>query len=267
MGFITIGSASHVGLRKEENEDFVAYHAPEDGSVPDKGVLLALADGMGGHRGGAVAAKCAIDVIMKEYYGDSASDTPKSLKNAMMKANREVINKGDEDRNLQGMGTTLVAVVLKKDRMYSAHVGDSRGYTIYKNEISQFTEDDSIVAGLVKAGYITEEEAPSYPGSNIITKAIGIDPELKIGDPKMIKKIRPGQYILLCCDGLYKDVSNEEILKTFQDFQEPDEICHKLIEKALERGGDDNITVLTARIDEGGGFFSGLSERFTNFLR
>lgn len=267
MGFVTIGTASHVGLRKEENEDYVAYHAPEDGSVPKKGILLALADGMGGRRGGAIASRLAVDVITEAYYGDPSSDIPASLKNAMIEANRKVITRGEEDRNLQGMGTTLVAVVLKKDRMYCVHVGDSRGYRIYDNEISQFTEDDSIVAGLVKAGYISAEEAPSYPGSNIITKAIGIDPDLKVKDPQMDKKIRAGQYILLCCDGLYKDVPNEEILDTFRKLREPGEICNHLVKKALDKGGDDNITVLVARIDEAGGVFSGVSDKLKRVFR
>ncbi|MFC1534200.1 Stp1/IreP family PP2C-type Ser/Thr phosphatase [Thermodesulfobacteriota bacterium] len=266
MGFITIGSASHAGLRKEENQDYFSYHVPDDGSVPKKGILLALADGMGGRPAGAVASRFAIDVIMEEYYKDTSSNIPKSLNNAFLKANQEIISRGDDDRSLQGMGTTLVAVVLKKDRMYYAHVGDSRGYIIYGNSISQFTEDHSIVAGLVKAGYITEEEAPTYPGGNIITKAIGIDPDLKVDAPKKDKKLKKGQYILLCCDGLYKDVPNEEILKTFHESLEPSVISEKLIEKAIEHGGDDNITVLITRIDKTT-FLSDLSDRFKNPLR
>lgn len=263
MGFITIGSASHAGLRKEENQDFFAYHVPEDGSIPKKGILLALADGMSGRPAGALASRFAIDIIMEEYYNDKSSNIPKSLNNAFLKANQEVISKGDEDRSIQGMGTTLVAVVLKKNRMYYAHVGDSRGYIIYGDTISQFTEDHSIVAGLVKAGYITEEQAPTYPGGNIITKAIGIDPDLKVDAPKKDKKLKKGQFILLCCDGLYKDVPNEEILKTFQEFREPSTISKKLIEKAIEKGGDDNITVLVTRIDKTT-FFSELTDRLFN---
>ena len=260
MTFVTIGSASHAGLRKEENQDYFGYNAPEDGSVPKKGILLALADGMGGRPGGSVASRIAIEVIMEEYYNDTSSNIPKSLNAALLKANQEVISRGDDDRSLQGMGTTLVVVVLKKDRMYYANVGDSRGYIIYEESISQFTEDHSIVAGLVKAGYISEEEAPSYPGSNIITKAIGIDPDLKVDSPKK-DKIKNGQYILLCCDGLYKDVSSEEIIKTFHEYNEPKIISEKLIEKAIEKGGDDNITVLIARIEKAG-LLSSLASRF-----
>ncbi|MBN2062426.1 MAG: Stp1/IreP family PP2C-type Ser/Thr phosphatase [Deltaproteobacteria bacterium] len=266
MHFITVGSASHIGQKKEENQDYFSYNIPEDGSVPEKGILLALADGMGGHAGGAVASRMAIDVVMKEYYADESKNIPESLKNAFLKANREVMARGDKDRSLQGMGTTLVAVVLKKNKMYYNNVGDSRGYIIDGNSISQFSEDHSVVANLVKAGYITEEEAPTYPGGNIITKAIGIDPELKIGSEKKDNRISDGMYILLCCDGLYREVSNEEIKKTVKEFKEPDIICNKLVEKANEHGGEDNITVLLARINKPG-LLSNLKMKITDSLR
>ena len=103
MAFITIGSSTNVGLRKTENEDYFSFRAPEDGRIPQKGVLLALADGMGGRLGGAIAAKLAVDTIMEEYYGDNSSDIQKSLKKAVINANMKVISKGDEDRSLQGM--------------------------------------------------------------------------------------------------------------------------------------------------------------------
>ena len=252
MGFVTIGSASHVGNRKEKNEDYFSFHVPEDGSIPKKGILLALSDGMGGRPAGDLASKTAVTVFMEEYYKDKSSSIPESLNNAFLKANEKVISMGDEDRNIQGMGATLISAVIKKDRMYHAHVGDSRGYLINGNEILKFTEDHSIVAGLVKAGYITEEEAPTYPGGNIITKAIGLDHELKVDTPEKERKIKSGQYIMLCCDGLHKDVPDEEMLKIFHEYEAPSIISEKLIEKALEKGGDDNITVLIARIEKTG---------------
>jgi serine/threonine protein phosphatase PrpC len=263
MAFVTIGSASHVGNRKDKNEDYFSFHAPEDGSMPKKGILLVLADGMGGRAGGAQAAKIAVEVMMEEYYKDKSSNIPKSLNRAFLKANEEVIARGDADRSVQGMAATLIAAVIKKNKMYHAHVGDSRGYLIDGDEIIQFTEDHSIVAGLVKAGYITEEEAPTYPGGNVITKAIGLEDDLKVDVSEEGIKIRPGHYIMICCDGLHKDVPKEEILEVFKKFREPPEICDKLVERALNNSGDDNITVLTARIDKTtSGFFSDLKDRF-----
>jgi len=262
MTYLTIGSASHIGQKKNENQDHFGFNIPEDGSMPEKGLLLALADGMGGRPGGAVASRIAIDTLIEEYYKDKSNNIIESLKNTFLKINETVIAKGDEDRSIQGMGTTLVAVALKKDKMYYGYVGDSRGYVIYNNEITQFTEDHSMVASLVKAGYITEEQAPTYPGGNIITKAIGIDPELKIDKCQDKRKIKKGQYILICCDGLYNEVSNEDILKTVIEYGEPDKICQKLVEQANEHGGQDNITVLIARIEKVG-LISSLTSRFT----
>ena len=255
MGFVTIGSASHKGKRKEKNDDYISYRVPEDGSMPKKGILLALADGMGGRPGGDLASRIAVDVIMQEYYKDNSSDIPGSLNNAFLKANQEVISRGDSDRSIQGMATTLIAVVIKKDRMYFENVGDSRGYIIHEDSITQFTEDDSIVANLVRAGYITKEQALTYPGGNIITKAIGLSPDLKVDTRKKNRRIRKGQYIMLCCDGLHKDVPDEDIIKAFHEFREPAVISEKLIEKALENGGDDNISVLIARIDRASSLF------------
>lgn len=266
LPFITVGSASHIGQKKEENQDFFSYNIPEDGSIPEKGVLLALADGMGGRAGGAVASRMAIDIIIKEYYKDESTNIPESLKNVFLKANKEVIARGDNDRSLQGMGTTLIAVVFTKNRMYYNNVGDSRGYIIHEDRIIQFSEDHSVVADLVRAGYITKEQAPTYPGGNIITKAIGINPELKISSEKKEKRISDGMYILLCCDGLYREVSNEEIKKTVKDLIEPDAICKKLVEKANEHGGEDNITVLVVRINKPG-LLSNLKTRIMNGLR
>jgi len=261
MSFITIGSASHTGRRKDENQDHLGFYLPEDGSIPEKGILIALADGMGGRPGGSVASRIAIDTLIEEYYKDKSNNIIESLKNTFLKINKIVIEKGDKDRSIQGMGTTLVAVVLKKDKMYYSYVGDSRGYAIYNNEIMQFTEDHSMVTSLVKAGYITEEQAPTYPGGNIITKAIGIEPELKIDNFQNKKKIKTGQYILLCCDGLYNEISDDDILKTVRKHEEPDLICQKLVEQANEHGGEDNISVLIARVEKVG-LISSLTGRF-----
>jgi len=252
MKWVTIGSATHPGMTKKENQDHHIYYLPENSSDKKKGILLAVADGMGGHSGGEIASKLAIDVLKETYYSDSLSVVSQSLEKAFLKANEEVIATGSNDINLEGMGSTMTAVVLRKNKMYFAHVGDSRGYIIYQNEISQFTEDHSYVASLVKAGVITEEEAINHPDDNIITRAIGIESDLKIDTSEKHEKLQKNQYILICCDGLYKVVSNEEIVNAVYQYQVPDDICEKLVKKANENGGPDNITVLVARINKAG---------------
>lgn len=249
MEFVTIGAASHPGLKREDNQDSYGYYLPEDDSVHTKGILMTVADGMGGHAAGAMASRLAVDVLMTEYYNAEHHSISESLKNAFLKANQEVLAKSQDDGDMQGMGTTMTAVVLKENKMYFAHVGDSRGYIIFKNKMSQFTRDHSYVDSLVKAGAISEEEALTHPDRNAITRAIGIRSELIVDVSQKHLKVKNGQYVLLCSDGLYKVVSNEEILSAVYEYQAPNIICEKLIEKANENGGPDNITVILAMID------------------
>jgi PPM family protein phosphatase len=260
MEFVTIGSATHTGMKKEENQDYHAWHFPEDSSK--KGILLALADGMGGRFGGSTASKIAVDVLIETYYKDMSYNISQSLEKAFQKANEEVIARGRTDINLAGMASTLTAVVLKPDKMYHAHVGDSRGYIIYKEEIKQFTEDHSFVAELIKAGQITKEEAETHPERHMITRAIGLESELRVEAPAEPQTIKKDQYILLCCDGLHGVVSNEGIMSAVYEYKEPELICEKLVEKANEHGGPDNITAVIARVDR-----IGLLSRIMNLVR
>ncbi len=260
MASVIIGAATDPGGKREENQDYYAYHVPEHGSK--KGILMALADGMGGRSGGKLASKIAVEVLMEEYYKDTSHNIPESLERAILKANREVWDRGFNDIDLKGMATTLTSVVLKENLMYFAHVGDSRGYLISEKDISRFTEDHSFVAELVKAGHITEEEAATHPDGNIITKALGLDPEVKPDISRSPRKVSEGQYVLLCCDGLHKAVPDKEILNTVYELRDPESICRKLIRKAIDYGTPDNVTVLTARIDK-----LSLKERLVNLVR
>lgn len=266
MSVVTIGSASHPGMKKTENQDYHSYYLPKNGGAKKQGILLALADGMGGPSGGAMASKIAVDTLMREYYKRTSGSILESLSTAFLKANEAVIAKSQEHLETEGMGTTLTAVVIKYEQLYYAHVGDSRGYIILGNEISQFTEDHSFVASLVKAGAITKENARTHPDRNIITKAIGLDPDLKVDVARIDQTIQKDQYILLCCDGLHGVVSDEVILSTVHDYKKPDVVCEQLVEKANQNGGPDNITALIARIDKVN-YISRLTNRLMNLVR
>jgi protein phosphatase len=266
MSRLTISAASHIGLKRKENQDSHAYYSPENGSAHKKGILLAIADGMGGHSGGSIASKIAIDTLMEEYYKDYYGGILESLEKAFLKANDKITATGQENIELKGLGSTMTAVVFQGEKIYYAHVGDSRGYTIYDNKISQFTEDHSYVASLVKAGVITEEEAETHPEKNIITRAIGIGPDLKVDVAMINQNVKKGQYVLLCCDGLHGLVPNEEISNAVYEYKKPDVICERLINKANENGGPDNITVMVARVDSIN-IISGLTSRLINLVR
>lgn len=266
MSQIAIGAATDPGKKHTENQDSHAYFFPEKGTAHKKGILLALADGMGGHAGGSMASKITIDALMQTYYEDNRSSIPDSLEKSFLAANRKVMEKGQSSLDLQGLGSTLTAVVFRSDEMYYAHVGDSRGYSIYQDEILHFTEDHSFVANLVKAGIISDEESLTHPESNILTKAIGFDEDLIVDVSAEAVKIKKDQYVLLCCDGLYKVVPDHEILSTVHEFKKPSVISKKLIEKANDNGGPDNITVVVARIDSVTGKSNWLA-KFMGLLR
>lgn len=266
MTAVTIGSASHPGLRKSVNEDYFDYFPPSEGNAHKKGILLALADGMGGRRGGALAAKTAVDILMEEYYKEDVHSIPEALERAFQKSNQAVMARGRSDPELEGMATTLTAVVIKDDRMYYAHVGDSRGYIIDQDDISHFTAEHSYVADLVKAGAITEEQALTHPQANLITRAIGLKAELKIDLCRDYQRLHTDQYILICCDGLYKVVPDGEILQTIHEHPDPNAACEHLVAKANAHGGPDNITILMAKIERVKAV-SGFINRFLSAMR
>jgi protein phosphatase len=259
----TIGTASDTGLRKEENQDYLSYY---DGPTHKNGLLLVLADGIGGRPGGGTASKVAVETLMEYFYSKKNINIPVVIKKGFKEANRVVIEKGDQDISLNGMGCTMNAVVLRDDKMYHNNVGDSRGYIISGDEISQFSTDHSFVSDLIKAGAITEEDALTHPERHVLTKAIGIDPKLNIESNKEYLSIKNGQYLILCCDGLYGVVPDEEILDTVNTLKSPDDICKKLIEKANENGGPDNISVIVVRINNTG-LISNLKNKFKALMR
>jgi protein phosphatase len=249
MKGVTIASATDVGRQKAENQDFHAFFPPEQGLQHPKGLLMALADGMGGHAAGATASRMAVETLMTSYYGDSGKDVRTSLRNAFEKANEAVHRKGREIDSLRGMGSTLTAAVLQKGRLYCAHVGDSRGYVVDGGRMRQFTRDHSYVAALVRAGIITEEAARSHPADHVVTRAIGIRREARFEVARKPLLLKSGQYVLLCCDGLWGPVPPDTIRSVVQQLRSPAAVCRRLVALANEKGGPDNITVVVARID------------------
>lgn len=266
MSQITIAAASDLGQKRKENQDSHTFHIPAGGSSHKKGILMALADGMGGHSGGSIASQTATAALQETYYA-FPGDIREALEQGFLEANRQVIQKGKDDIALQGLGSTMVAVVFKEDRMYFANVGDSRGYLVFDHQMTQFTEDHSYVASLLKAGVINEEEAENHPEGNVITRAIGAKDDLDVDVCQEHIPLEQGQYVLICCDGLYREVTGKDIVDTIYDLKEPELICEKLIEKANANGGHDNITVLIARIDSTGSALQNMMNRLRNFLR
>lgn len=231
-----------VGCRRESNEDSGRYVKPSDPELlSNKGVLVIVADGMGGHAAGEVASRMAVDVISRTYYDDKM-DAPIALKKAFEKANRAIYEQSRKDETLKGMGTTCTALALQDSSAFSAHVGDSRLYLVRNGEIYQQTEDHSAVMQMVKRGLLSVEEARRHPDKNVILRAMGRHPDVEVATWDEPLCVRDGDQFLLCSDGLHDLVADEEMKQAALE-NDPPSACESLIALAKKRGGHDNITV------------------------
>ena len=233
---------SDVGCVRELNEDSGACIQPDNPELrASKGSLILVADGMGGHSAGEVASRLAVDIITRIYYED-AGDPESALKKAFREANREIHKAAEKDESKTGMGTTCTALVLQNGTAISAHVGDSRLYLVRQQAIYLMTEDHSAVMEMVKAGLITIEQARHHPDKNVILRAMGSHPEVEVSSWNAPLPVRGGDKFVLCSDGLYDLVEDDEIKERVAQ-RDPHSACETLIGLARERGGYDNITV------------------------
>lgn len=232
-----IGFLSDKGNVRELNEDYLGQYCCENFS------LYIVADGMGGHNAGEVASKFAAEGIIdfiKENYG--IISTERLLRDSILDVNYKIYKLSVGKEELSGMGTTVTAVLVAKDFIQVANVGDSSCFGINDKGIKKITKDHSLVQELVDNGSITEEEAKNHPRKNIITRAIGTNISVGVD----IFELEKGVYkkFLLCTDGLANDLDEEEIWKETINSDNLQLSCEKLVQTVKTRGGRDNITVL-----------------------
>ena len=234
---------SHVGLVRKNNED--------NSCVYDDIPLLAVADGMGGHRAGEIASKLALEALvsyLKENSDIVQKDPVGALKQAFGYANTTVYHRAQEEaEKFRGMGTTIAAVIPGGDKLYIAHVGDSRVYLLRGDEIRLLTTDHSLVNELVKSGGLTAAEAENHPQRNVLTRAIGTAPSVEVDID--IELTQRGDIIILCTDGLSNRVNLEEIKEMARQNESLGKRAKDLIERALAQGGDDNVTVVLYQVE------------------
>jgi serine/threonine protein phosphatase PrpC len=243
---LEFGNASDVGCVREHNEDsFICLQPSGRRQTRRRGHLVVVCDGMGGAVGGKTASGIAIEAIPEVYYGGNHGDPSSALSEAIREANRRIHKRASDDPELAGMGTTAVAAALVEGRAYIAHVGDSRCYLVRDGAIEQITEDHSIVQKMVKDGLLTPEQARNHPESHILSRSVGVVPNVEVDLEDPIE-LRHGDTIVLCSDGLSGQVEPAEIFSTV-DSATPQEAAGKLVELARERGGPDNITVQVVR--------------------
>ncbi len=230
---------SDKGRIRENNEDSYYYDPKKN--------IFAVADGMGGHIAGEVASKLAVEVLANFSF-EPYDDYCKALEEMIHEANSKIIDYGENNPDYQGMGTTFSTGIINNKTLYYAHIGDSRIYFFRNGESKQLTRDHSYVNQLVEKNEITEEEAFDHEQKNILTQALGTDSDININ--KGTHQLQTGDLLLFCTDGLTDMLRKEEITNYIKDnCCDPAHIATLLGEKALERGGKDNITLLVVLID------------------
>ncbi|MFC3573510.1 Stp1/IreP family PP2C-type Ser/Thr phosphatase [Streptomyces yaanensis] len=233
---LRFAAGSHKGMIREGNEDS-GYAGPR---------LLAIADGMGGQAAGEVASSEVISTIVALDDDIPGSDILTSLGTAVQRANDQLRAMVEEDPQLEGMGTTLTALLWTGQRLGLVHVGDSRAYLLRDGVLTQITQDHTWVQRLVDEGRITEEEATTHPQRSLLMRALGsgdhVEPDLSI------REVRAGDRYLICSDGLSGVVSHQTMEETLAGYHGPQETVQELIQLALRGGGPDNITVIVADV-------------------
>jgi PPM family protein phosphatase len=236
-----------LGNIRTNNEDTGIFFRVADPNVlRQKGVLMLVADGMGGHAAGEVASRMAADTITSEYFNNgNNTGIEKKLGQVFTLANKNIYAAAASSAACKGMGTTCTALAVINDQVYYAHVGDSRAYVIKDDAIAQITTDHTYVQELITEGKITPEEAGDHPQRNILTNAMGTKPNIRIDTGKCNFTITENDKLLLCSDGLYEYLEDTEIAGILKNLS-AQEAAETLVATAKARGGHDNITVVLA---------------------
>lgn len=262
--YVSIACLTDVGRVRKGNEDsFIVTDLTEADSFTSSGellkrsigvhgLLLVVADGVGGARAGDVASGMATQQLSQELIASSERPLVSAwLREGIKTCNRLIRKASQTNPEYQGMGATLTAVVILDGQAVVAQVGDSRGYLIRKGHIQQITKDQSLVQAMLDAGQITKDMAARFPYRNVILHALGAEDEV---EPDIsIVALEQGDYLLLCSDGLSNKVGNVEMHDAVFEAESLGSACESLVALANERGGEDNITLVVARF-EGEGF-------------
>jgi serine/threonine protein phosphatase PrpC len=253
---IEVSTQSDIGCLRKNNEDSFGYWEPvDDLQFRHKGRLVVVADGMGGYEGGQEASRLAVETLVAAYRDFSGDDPEAALVEALQAAHQQIRTYSFAHPELRGMGTTCTAAAIVRgehgdppyDTLYYVHVGDTRLYLIRHGHITRVTRDHSYVGRLVESGMISAEEAETHPQRNILTAALGTNPELIMDFPEEPQSLQPEDVLLICSDGLWGQVRDVELVRAVEN-NTAEKAGRELIDLARERGGPDNITVAILRL-------------------
>lgn len=244
---VTIAAKTDLGRTRENNEDKFEFYLPdEENALATRGLVFLVCDGMGGHAAGQFASELACKTFIDVYLHHPASDPEIAMTSAVQAANRYVVDVGRSIPAKKGMGTTLTGLILIQDAAFLVHVGDSRGYRLRQGELLRLTDDHTWIEEAIREGVITEDERDYHPYKHVLTRAIGIEGDLKVDVDRL--DLKPGDTFLLCSDGLINHVTDDAIGETLRT-KSLAESAWSLVGQALQGGGSDNITVLIVRVD------------------
>jgi PPM family protein phosphatase len=246
---VEVAGLTDVGCQRENNEDSYSYwESPADSTFALLGRLAIVADGMGGCEGGQFASHIAVETVEQIYSSSADSDPQQRLLEGFRQAHARIQQRARENPGLRGMGTTMTAFALVGDRLYYAHIGDSRLYLFRAGKLRAVTRDHSLVSRLVETGIIRAEDADNHPQKHVLTAAVGIADDIQpdfSAEPMTVEK---SDVLLLCTDGLWGQVSDSDLQQALAS-QSPADACRSLVQLAKDHGGPDNITLQIARLN------------------
>jgi protein phosphatase len=233
-----IAAITDIGLHRKRNEDH--YLIDED-----RGVFV-VCDGMGGHKGGDVASQLAVEIVQKNLVFTDPEQVIPALLDTVHLANRLIYEQGQSDETLHEMGTTLTAAVIQERKMVVAHIGDSSLFFYHDGRLSKVTQDHTLAEQMLTDGLIKPADLPTNVYNHVLTRAVGINPQVEVDIYQ--EEIQPGDWILICSDGLTDLVKEKEIVQHLSSAQTPQQAARALIDSALGQGGFDNVTVVLVSI-------------------
>lgn len=230
-----VGVKTDIGRTRRTNEDAFLAEPP----------WFAVADGMGGHAAGDVASRLAIEVV-RSFVAEREDSAEQTVVEAIRQANEAILRRSRQSLALNGMGTTLTLMKVENERCVIGHVGDSRGYLVRGGTVRRLTTDHSVVGELVRTGTLSEREALEHPQRNLLTRALGADPDVQVD--LVSEPLMAGDRLLLCTDGLTAVVLDHELGEILMEEAEPEKAAARLVQIANDRGGPDNITVVVLEL-------------------